>query len=70
MSARAFVLLEVILNVFSPFLNLTDGTGVDNGFLKKNDPATSPTLSEINLIFDTVAVAPLVLPTNLIPFLI
>ena len=54
------MLLEVNLNVFSPFLNLTAGTGVDNGSLKKNDPCKSPTLSEINLTFDTVAVAPLV----------
>ena len=64
------MLLEVNLNVFSPFLHLTAGTGVDNGFLKKNDPCKLPTLSEINLIFDTVAVAPLVLPTNFIPFFI
>ena len=37
------------------------------GSLKKNDPCKLPTLSDINRILETVAVAPLVLPTNLRP---
>ena len=68
-SVSSFVLLEVNLNVFSPFLNLTAGTGVDKGSLNKNYTWTFPTLSDINLIFETVAVAPLVLPTNFKPVL-
>ena len=59
--------LDVNLNVFVPFWNLNCGTGVPKGSLKKNDPFRSPTLSDINLILETVAVAPLVLPTNLRP---
>ena len=64
------MLLDVNLNVFSPFVNLNAGAGVVSGSLIKNAPFKSPTLSEINLIFETVAVAPLVLPTNFIPFVI
>ena len=66
-SGLEFVALEVNLNVFVPFVNLNCGTGVASGSLKKNDPFKSPNVSDINLIFDTVAVAPLVEPTNFIP---
>ena len=58
------------MNVFVPFWNLNCGTGVPNGSRKKNDPLKSPTPSEINLIADTVAVAPLVEPTNFVPTVI
>ena len=53
--------LDVNLNVFVPFWNLNCGTGVPKGSRKKNEPFKSPTLSDINLMLETVAVAPLVL---------
>ena len=34
----SFIILDVNLNVLVPVLNLNDGGGSDNGFLKKNDP--------------------------------
>ena len=59
--------LDVNLNVFVPFWNLNCGIGVPKGSRKKNDPLKLPTVSDTNLMSDTVAVAPLVAPTNLIP---
>ena len=56
--------LLVNLKVLVPFLNLSGGGGDARGSLKKNDPNTSPTESVINLIFATVATAPLVRPTK------
>ena len=34
----SFIILDVNLNVLVPVLNLNDGGGSDNGFLKKNEP--------------------------------
>ena len=62
--------LVVNLNDLTPFVNLNFGVGLLSGSLKKNEPFKSPKASEINLILLTVAVAPLVLPTNFNPFLI
>ena len=45
-----------------PVLNLNAGGGLASGFLKKNDPMTSPVRSATNLIGLTVACAPLLVP--------
>ena len=67
-NAIAFVELDVNLNVLVPFLNLNGGSGTARGSLKKKDPIVSPKVSLISLILDTVAIAPLVWPSNVIPF--
>ena len=49
------------------FVNLKGGGGVVVGSLKKNEPNTEPNSSGINLMFVSVAIAPVVSPINLIP---
>ena len=69
-NGSALVELEVSLNVFLPVVNLTAGGGDASGFLKKNDPNTSPNVSVISLISDTFACAPLVSPRRTMSFTI
>ena len=52
-----------------PVLNLKAGAGLARGFLKKNDPITSPTRSATNLIGLIVACAPLLVPKTVALFL-
>ena len=60
---------DVTLNVFVPVLNKFDGFGSVFGSLKKKEPIKSPQLSLTNFTFATLAIAPLVKPTNLTFFL-
>ena len=59
---------DVILNVFVPEVNNVGGFGVWFAFLKKNEPITSPQLSESKFTFVTDATAPLVFPVSFAPF--
>ena len=57
------------MKLLIPVLNLKAGGGLERGFLKKNDPITSPVLSAINLVGLIVACAPLLVPKTVAVFL-
>ena len=57
------------MKLLTPVLNLKAGGGLERGFLKKNDPMTSPVRSAINRVGLAVACAPLLVPKIVALFL-
>ena len=55
------------MNDFVPVVNLSGGSGLLNGSLKKKEPVRSPNVSGINFTLATDACAPLVSPKRVIP---